>query len=67
MHQLLDTHIKNKATKLTHLLPELWLQGQTRAGCNKPAVSHNSLVQIMGADALNKQMRFFTYLLQQRK
>lgn len=48
---------------LTNLLPEVWLQSQTGAGCNKPAVSHNPLVQVMGADAFHKQIGLLAYLL----
>lgn len=50
----------------THLLPEVRLQGKTRASGNKPAVPHDTLVQVVRADALHEQMGVITDLLQQK-
>lgn len=45
----------------------MWLQSQTGAGSNKPAVSHNPLVQVMRADTFDKQIGLRAYILHHRR
>lgn len=61
------SRVQNEGSELTHLLPEVWLQSQAGAGGDKPAVSHNSLVQVVSTDALHKQTGFIAYLLQWKR
>lgn len=40
-----------------YLLPQCFSGGQTGAGSYKPTVPQLALVQVMGTDAIHKQMR----------
>lgn len=42
---------------LFYLLPQCFSGGQTGAGSYKPTVPQLALVQVMGTDAIHKQMR----------
>lgn len=48
---------------LTHLMPDVLVNGQTGGGGHKPTVAQSSLFDITRTSSLNKKLGVLTYLL----
>lgn len=59
--------IKMRRNVQADLLPQVWFKSQTGTRCNKPAVSHITLIQVMRTDAFDEKMRVLGYLLKEKR
>lgn len=51
----------------TDLLPQIRFKSQTGTSCNKPAISHFTLIQVMRTDAFDEEVRVLGDLLKEKR